>query len=672
MYIYYCTFIKVYFILAGVDKVHKVCIILFVYFIYMDMSMPKNKLSISKEINKFISEVMEIEKSDDEQRSKTRKFNSAGTKFYNAIYGDERRYRVRPGQEKNDKRITLKTVKSYVSKARKALDKEGLKHHMLDRRLTSMAKKYPYHAPSIEPLLEMDIDDVRINKKSLMADLEDSSKLADKIANLDFSEKATLRKLDKLAKRYPIYETPLQSLRETNSQEAYADLRKAIKDGDELLEELANLKTNHQAWYALTIPSTKTEEVKKFDKASLKRRNRNVTQIDYPSYMQKVYSILANPEQALGDGTMMGVAPLAFGIAAATGRRAIEVVCQGTFTVIDEHRFKFGGQAKKREESNSYTIYSLFDTGTIIKAIATLRNTPQVKDLASLSDEGLDSSNSRINDRIGESFNRYAKEFFANNDSMFKDSRSIYATICNETWRKSDPAWEGINTDEFYTAILGHEREETQLHYKAFELVNFSHDFDLVEPPKIQGKPPRLDRLAEFDDKVKELGRGTSGIDLHNKVKTMLRSDPDAKINQRNLEMPTGGFKQTKRDVVKRYMALCSEALDIELSPGGRWRDIVESPIMDISVIAGSDQSEALQEQPNETKAEAKKPAPKPPAPVEKPKAKAEPLEDGSGYRGEIILHGKIVSVAECSERDSAMRKAWKRYLEDVASRQGS
>ncbi|MFC7506669.1 protelomerase family protein [Pantoea stewartii] len=63
---------------------------------------------------------------------------------------------------------------------------------------------------------------------------------------------------------------------------------------------------------------------------------------------------------------------------------------------------------------------------------------------------------------------------FNDDRRVYKDSRAIYARIAYETWFRHDARWADKDEDVFFSEILGHDDENTQLHYKQFKLHNFS------------------------------------------------------------------------------------------------------------------------------------------------------------------------------------------------------
>ncbi|UGE35068.1 telomere resolvase (plasmid) [Escherichia coli] len=88
--------------------------------------------------------------------------------------------------------------------------------------------------------------------------------------------------------------------------------------------------------------------------------------IDYPKYMQAIYDIINSPATLNNLNTRSGMAPLAFALAALSGRRMIEIMYQGTFTVSGKYTVDFLGQAKKRTSDDiTRKIYTLCEAKNI-------------------------------------------------------------------------------------------------------------------------------------------------------------------------------------------------------------------------------------------------------------------------------------------------------------------
>ncbi|MBX4308959.1 telomere resolvase, partial [Mycobacterium tuberculosis] len=80
----------------------------------------------------------------------------------------------------------------------------------------------------------------------------------------------------------------------------------------------------------------------------------------------------------------------------------------------------------------------------------------------------------RINAILATAFNPWVKTFLGDDRRVYKDSRAIYARIAYEMFFRVYPRWKNVDEDVFFMEILGHDDENTQLHYKQFKLANFS------------------------------------------------------------------------------------------------------------------------------------------------------------------------------------------------------
>ncbi|WP_251280045.1 telomere resolvase, partial [Enterobacter hormaechei] len=115
-----------------------------------------------------------------------------------------------------------------------------------------------------------------------------------------------------------------------------------------MLEELHQLKVNHEVLYHLQLSPAERTSIQQRWADVLREKKRSVVVIDYPKYMQSIYNILNSPATLFSLNTRSGMAPLAFALAAVSGRRMIEIMFQGEFSVSGKYTVNFSGQAKKR------------------------------------------------------------------------------------------------------------------------------------------------------------------------------------------------------------------------------------------------------------------------------------------------------------------------------------
>lgn len=95
------------------------------------------------------------------------------------------------------------------------------------------------------------------------------------------------------------------------------------------------------------------------------------------------------------------MAPLAFALAAVSGRRLIEVMVQGEFEVAGKYEVIFYGQAKKRTgEDKGRKIYVLCDPALFVQRVNELRSCPAAADFdeirSLLNDDSYRAANVRI------------------------------------------------------------------------------------------------------------------------------------------------------------------------------------------------------------------------------------------------------------------------------------
>lgn len=600
--------------------------------------MPEVKIDFRKLVAELTKEVLAIESSDAVQADKTRRFNAAGQKFRNALYGDKRKYSGAAGQAK---RIALNTYNTYLSRARKVFEEMGLRHHLLDREIERLKKRYQNHELAIEGLEKKSPTETRLAKKQLEELLRGAVDLRRQIYPLDFSKPSAKKTIDLLKKNHPFYSDKLGELLGENAIEESVKLDLILGEAEPLLEDLSKLKINHEIMYALRMESNlRATHTEKKDSA-LGTKKRNAIAIHYPHYIQRVFNILTNPTVNSSTGVMYGMSPLTFAICAATGRRPIEVLLQGEFTIIDQHRLGFSGQAKKRTENKDHerVIYSLVDTSILIEALRILRSLPQVAELpdSTGAENETRSLNAIISGRVATPLNQYAKQFFGDENRVLKDTRAIYARICHELWFKVDPRWKKSDDDVFFAELLGHDDEATQMHYKSFKVFECSSDF---KPTESQRRG-RLERLAEFDDQMQNLANGDSAIVLHEKIKKLLEREPEAKITQSLIIKETGAF----RPLIQRYMELCADALGIEKQENGRWLQLDEAADAVLIEVDADDDSLAVDHQ-------------------EKPRVAAH--MDGVIWVATVTLGGLELASASSGDRVSAMKEAWAKYEEQL------
>ena len=526
------------------------------------------KVKIGEMINSLVNQVDEIDASDITQGEKTKKYKAAVAKFKNALFSDKRKYRGKGLA----KRITANTYNTYMSRARKRFDDRL--HHHFERNVERLADKFPLYAADLNAWLQMPAADIRKNLTELTGRLKDIQSLAEDLTDIKLGTKAAEKKILRLAQKYPAWSMAISDLNSTDWKAARDHLYRLFQQGDQLLGELLNLKVNHEVLYALTLSPSERVSIQKRWGDVLDSKKRATVLIDYPRYMQGVMDILNASPQQFDLTTRSGMAPLAFALAAVSGRRMIEIMVHGQFEVAGKNMVRFTGQAKKRHADDEVrTIYTLCDSELFVDRLNALRSCHAAADFGDIMAGGDEndsrSENGRISSVLGTAFSPWVKKFFNDDRRMFKDSRSIYARIAYERWFRVDPRWKDVDEDVFFSEILGHDDEGTQLHYKQFKL----HNFSLSWKPETGQENARLAALQELDDDMPGFARGDAGVRLHEQVKRMVEEDPTIVITNFNLR--PFGFNTA---MIKRYLEFAADALGQTTGENGRLQLNVEPP----------------------------------------------------------------------------------------------
>ena len=290
--------------------------------------------------------------------------------------------------------------------------------------------------------------------------------------------------------------------------------------------------------------------------------------------MQAVYKLLSAPIASFNLSTRIGMAPLAFALAAVSGRRMIEIMWTGESKQVAKDRVDFVGQAKKRtDKKEAREIYTLFDADMFMEKLTAIRQCPAVADFDDVI-EGygeLDSRSQkgRINAVLAKAFNPWVKKFFNDERRVYKDSRAIYARIAYERWFRTDPRWASVDEDVFFSELLGHDDESTQMHYKQFKLHNFSQTWK----PETGEENARLAALQKLDDAMLDFARGDSGVKLHEVTKGIIAENPDAKIT--NSKLREYGFSSP---LIRRYLEFAASALGQVVGENGQYQVVNSVP----------------------------------------------------------------------------------------------
>nr|2V6E_A Chain A, Protelemorase [Klebsiella phage phiKO2]2V6E_B Chain B, Protelemorase [Klebsiella phage phiKO2] len=527
------------------------------------------KVKIGELINSLVSEVEAIDASDRPQGDKTKKIKAAALKYKNALFNDKRKFRGK-GLEK---RISANTFNSYMSRARKRFDDRL--HHNFEKNVIKLSEKYPLYSEELSSWLSMPAASIRQHMSRLQAKLKEIMPLAEDLSNIKIGTKNSEAKINKLANKYPEWQFAISDLNSEDWKDKRDYLYKLFQQGSSLLEDLNNLKVNHEVLYHLQLSSAERTSIQQRWANVLSEKKRNVVVIDYPRYMQAIYDIINKPIVSFDLTTRRGMAPLAFALAALSGRRMIEIMLQGEFSVAGKYTVTFLGQAKKRSEDKgiSRKIYTLCDATLFVSLVNELRSCPAAADfdevIKGYGENDTRSENGRINAILATAFNPWVKTFLGDDRRVYKDSRAIYARIAYEMFFRVDPRWKNVDEDVFFMEILGHDDENTQLHYKQFKLANFSRTWR----PNVGEENARLAALQKLDSMMPDFARGDAGVRIHETVKQLVEQDPSIKITNSTLRP----FNFSTR-LIPRYLEFAADALGQFVGENGQWQLKDEAP----------------------------------------------------------------------------------------------
>ncbi|EPG7354837.1 protelomerase family protein [Enterobacter hormaechei] len=547
-----------------------------------------SKVKIGELINALVNEVEAIDASDRPQGDKTKRIKAAAARYKNALFNDKRKFRGKGLQ----KRITANTFNAYMSRARKRFDDKL--HHSFDKNIHKLSEKYPLYSEELSSWLSMPTANIRQNMSALQSKLKSIMPLAEELSNIKLGVKGSDAKLTKLTKKYPDWSFAISDLCSDDWKERRDYLYKLFQQGSSLLEELHQLKVNHEVLYHLQLSPAERTSIQQRWADVLREKKRSVVVIDYPKYMQSIYDILNSPATLFSLNTRSGMAPLAFALAAVSGRRMIEIMFQGEFTVSGKYTVNFSGQAKKRTEDKNVTrtIYTLCEAKLFVELLTELRSCSAASDfdevIQGYGKDDTRSENGRINAILAKAFNPWVKTFFGDERRVYKDSRAIYARIAYEMFFRVDPRWKNVDEDVFFMEILGHDDENTQLHYKQFKLANFSRTWR----PDVGDENSRLVALQKLDDEMPGFARGDAGVRLHETVKQLVEQDPSVKITNSTLR----AYKFSPM-MISRYLEFAADALGQFVGENGQWQLKLEAPAI---VLPDEDGVDAIDEPDDE------------------------------------------------------------------------
>ena len=524
------------------------------------------KVKVGELINQLVAEIDDIDASELPQGEKTKRYKAAASRYKSALFTDKRKFRGK-GLEK---RITASTYNAYVSRARKRFDDRL--HHHFSKNVTRLADKYPLYGDELREWLTLPAAEIRQRHKAMASRLKAIMPLAEELTGVKPGTKAAEGKLRRMGNKYPDWKFALHDIASEYWKPAREHIYKLFQQGSRLLEEMDGLRINHDVLYSLKLSATERSSLQQRWADVLSEKKRNTVLIDYPTYMQRIFEIIEAPVDELMSKRAR-MAPLAFALAAVSGRRMIEVMFRGEFEATSKNTVEFVGQAKKRTDSGApRTIYTLCDANLFINRLNALRSCAAAADfdqvIKGYGENDSRSENGRINAILAKAFNPWVKTFFNDDRRVYKDSRAIYARIAYEMWFRYDSRWAEVDEDVFFSEILGHDDENTQLHYKQFKLHNFSRTWQ----PETGNDNERLAALQDLDDEMPGFARGDAAVRMHEEVKRIVEESPDALITNSTLRKLK--FNPT---LVARYLEFAASALQQAVGENGQYQLMTEA-----------------------------------------------------------------------------------------------
>ncbi len=367
------------------------------------------KVMVGELINQLVGEIDEIDASEMPQGEKTKRYKAAASRYKNALFTDKRKYRGKGLA----KRITANTYNAYMTRARKRFD-ERLHHHF-EKNVARLADRYPLYGDELREWLALPAAEIRQRHKALMARLKSIMPLAEELSGVKYGTKAGDRKLRSMGKKYPEWNIALVMAASEDWRAARDNLHKMFQQGMQLLEEMGGLRINHDVLYSLQLSAAERSSIQQKWGEVLSEKKRNTVLIDYPVYMQRITEIIDAPVDE-GMSRRVHMAPLAFALAAVSGRRMIEIMFRGEFEVVGPNEVAFVGQAKKRTDDGApRTIYTLCDAELFINRLEALRSCAAAADFEQVikgyGENDSRSENGRINAILAKAFNPWVKQF---------------------------------------------------------------------------------------------------------------------------------------------------------------------------------------------------------------------------------------------------------------------
>lgn len=507
----------------------------------------RRKLDKQLLIKELVESVKKIDDDDSlQQFQRTKHYQRAAQKLRSRMYED--------GRRSDNTKLSLMSYRRYLSDVRKALRALDWKHHSLPKVVDRLSRKYPEFKKELHKLVSQDSEKMRRSHTELC-----------QTAKAQY--KAT---------------------RQTKYRDAYDDFKKMYLDHDVLRH--------------LAMQPTDKDDITDADKEALERKKTSTISINYNWILARINE-LTNSSQ---------FSYQALGLALACGRRSVEILYQGRFKATGENTVEFSGQAKERggaDYKTKYTIYTLIPAQDFCEKLKAFRKLEPVAALKQYDELPETQRNTEINRRTAKTLNTATKKVFGDDAAMFKWSRAIWARVVYTLHFEKDKQWQNTDEDIFWREMLGHDRDDTQQHYKYVKLSFDAIEDDYADEPEYtnkDGENIRVKRLLRLAKDYRVANRKAL-VKINEYLMQAINDEPTASFTESSVARALGSNRQAIRD----YFNIVK----------GSYGEMLKEPAL---AAAKPTKEEADQAQPEKEEKPKKKAATKK-APVKKKTTKAKP-----------------------------------------------
>lgn len=440
-----------------------------------------------------------VSKTDNDERlqqfERTKYYQRAAQKLRSRMYED--------GRRSDDTKLSLMSYRRYLSDVRKALRGLGWKHHSLPKVVDRLSRKYPEFKKELHKLISQDSEKMRRTHTELCQSVKAQYK----------------------------------ATREKKYRDAYDEFKKMYLDHDVLRH--------------LAMQPTDKDDIADADKAALEAKKTSTISINYNWIIARINE-LTNSSQ---------FGQQALGLALACGRRSVEILYQGRFKANGEYTVEFSGQAKERggaDHDSKFTIYTLIPAKDFCQKLKAFRQLEPVAALKQYDELPETQRNTEINRRTAKTLNTATKQVFDDKKAMFKWSRAIWARIVYTLHFEKDEQWKNTDEDIFWREMLGHDRDDTQQHYKYVKLSfdDIEDDFSSeLEYANKHGENIRVKRLMRMAKDYRVANRKAL-VKINEYLMKAINDEPTASFTRSSVARALG----SNRKAINEYFEMIEDS----------------------------------------------------------------------------------------------------------------